>query len=348
MSKKFYLKDWHGKEQEFEQDKIFVRGENGELIQFTQGEGDKPAVVQPLEVTESGTYTAPDGVDGYSPVTVNVQGGDGGMSAGAYWSYGEYAPPNLFSQTWFMYNGELYAWTGTMANASNNYHMYKLVNGVWSQIITSGELLPLGGPISWSTIEFNGKIHMIGCEKNNHRVFDGTAITELGTLPNYIASNGAFVQDNKLKAYSYKGGIVYVWDESTDTWTAEATIGSGSYDYRYFATCGEDVYYNKSKDIYKYENGSSIKVATMPWSPTYTVAYNSCIYCVYNNSVASQGKYRSEWYKYNPATGTETFLGYGPFSGSTRFPIVLPNRLYWLVGTTGTTINIGSLHEVTE
>ena len=66
---KFYLKDWHGKEKEFTDEKIFVRGENGELIQFTKGEG---AVVQPLEVTESGTYTAPDGVDGYSPVSVNV------------------------------------------------------------------------------------------------------------------------------------------------------------------------------------------------------------------------------------------------------------------------------------
>lgn len=29
-------------------------------------------VIEPLEVTENGTYAAPDGVDGYSPVTVNV------------------------------------------------------------------------------------------------------------------------------------------------------------------------------------------------------------------------------------------------------------------------------------
>jgi hypothetical protein len=37
------------------------------------GGGVEP-VIQPLEVTENGTYTAPDGVDGYSPVTVNVAG----------------------------------------------------------------------------------------------------------------------------------------------------------------------------------------------------------------------------------------------------------------------------------
>ena len=33
---------------------------------------DTPAVVQPLEITESGTYTAPDGVDGYNPITVKI------------------------------------------------------------------------------------------------------------------------------------------------------------------------------------------------------------------------------------------------------------------------------------
>ena len=42
------------------------------------GSGDvAEPVVQPLEVTENGTYTAPEGVDGYSPVTVNVPVPDG-------------------------------------------------------------------------------------------------------------------------------------------------------------------------------------------------------------------------------------------------------------------------------
>ena len=35
-------------------------------------------VIQSLEITENGTYTAPDGVDGYSPVVVNVAGSGGG------------------------------------------------------------------------------------------------------------------------------------------------------------------------------------------------------------------------------------------------------------------------------
>jgi hypothetical protein len=43
----------------------------------TGGGGTEPAnpIIEPLSVTENGTYTAPNGVDGYSPVTVNVQGG---------------------------------------------------------------------------------------------------------------------------------------------------------------------------------------------------------------------------------------------------------------------------------
>jgi hypothetical protein len=39
--------------------------------------GAAEPVVEPLEIAENGTYTAPDGVDGYSPVTVNVPIPDG-------------------------------------------------------------------------------------------------------------------------------------------------------------------------------------------------------------------------------------------------------------------------------
>lgn len=66
----FILKDQYGKEQTFDHDKIFVQGTDGELVQFTEGTGE--AVLESLEVTENGSYTPGEGVDGFGSVTVNV------------------------------------------------------------------------------------------------------------------------------------------------------------------------------------------------------------------------------------------------------------------------------------
>ena len=60
-----------------------IRNKNGSSTAYKPSEMAKAIgdiqtssnpVIQPLSVTENGTYTAPEGVDGYSPVTVDVQG----------------------------------------------------------------------------------------------------------------------------------------------------------------------------------------------------------------------------------------------------------------------------------
>ena len=45
---------------------------------LSKGGGDIPAVIQELTVTENGTYEAPEGVDGYGPVVVEVASAGGG------------------------------------------------------------------------------------------------------------------------------------------------------------------------------------------------------------------------------------------------------------------------------
>jgi hypothetical protein len=64
---------------------ILTPANNGKVLAINNGKlearsvqwGGGGAVVQPLSVTQNGIYNPPSGVDGYSPVTVNVSGGSG-------------------------------------------------------------------------------------------------------------------------------------------------------------------------------------------------------------------------------------------------------------------------------
>ena len=69
-----------------------IRGKNGSTTTYKPSEmaaaitaisGGAEPVIEALSVTSNGTYTAPDGVDGYSPVTVNVPQ-DGGPPESAF------------------------------------------------------------------------------------------------------------------------------------------------------------------------------------------------------------------------------------------------------------------------
>ena len=69
-----------------------IRGKNGETTTYKPSEmaaaitaisGGGEPTIEALSITANGTYTAPDGVDGYSPVTVNVPQ-DGGPPDSAF------------------------------------------------------------------------------------------------------------------------------------------------------------------------------------------------------------------------------------------------------------------------
>lgn len=66
-------------------DGVIVQANNGKVLAINNGKiearsvqwGGGAPVIEALSVITNGTYTAPSGVDGYSPVTVNVSGGGG-------------------------------------------------------------------------------------------------------------------------------------------------------------------------------------------------------------------------------------------------------------------------------
>lgn len=69
------------------------------------GEPGNNAVVQPLEITENGTYTAPVGVDGYNPVSVNVGFDTEDVDFALDAINGEVVGETLYRVTFKNYNG---------------------------------------------------------------------------------------------------------------------------------------------------------------------------------------------------------------------------------------------------
>ena len=115
-----------------------IRGKNGETTTYKPSEmaaaitaisGGAEPVIEALSVTANGTYTATDGVDGYSPITVNVpQDGSPPESAFVISGNCNYRFANN-GWSWFI---ELYGNKITTENISSAQYMFdgstKLVN----------------------------------------------------------------------------------------------------------------------------------------------------------------------------------------------------------------------------
>lgn len=244
MAKEYLLKDRYGKDHTYNDETIYVRGADGELMPFTQG------TVEPLTITENGTYTAPDGVS-YNPVNVNVEpvlqdktitengeytadvgydglgkvtvevagSGGGSLPAGGYY---EQIHPNMplnFQGRHFVFKGELYLIQRT-ASSGDVCNIYKFINGEYTPVLTGVTVLY---GYACNAIEYNGVMHFIF--NSYHYVFDGTSVTEL-TRPSKEILNPAVI-DGKLYGYTTDG--FWEWDDANGTWIQRNVLKGYNY-----------------------------------------------------------------------------------------------------------------------
>ena len=152
---------------------LIVPANNGKVIAINNGKFEARSVqwgggtptIESLSVTANGTYTAPSGVDGYSPVTVNVSGGGGA-------TFSEYTPtwrssyPGVTSADGKIISDGRFAslLSKVVLDSSTNYETD--ICTVPADVIPCGYfpcVQPTNGSSSgnfWGVVQPNGKIHI--------------------------------------------------------------------------------------------------------------------------------------------------------------------------------------------
>lgn len=348
MAKEYILKDRHGKDNTFNDETIYVRGTDGDLIPFTQG------TVEPLTITENGTYAAPDGVS-YNPVTVEVTGSGGGsLPAGVYLEPMPLTGPKpTYGQRWVWFKDAIYAFVDQDTGGYSLTYVYRWDETAWT-LITEYTVRPLNYTGSQIYIEHNGKIHIFDSESTRHHVFDGTSLTSSTALPNKTYTNGAFTQNGKLKVYSYSTGTVYVWSDTDNTWATESVITTSSYQYYNFFTMDDGtVYAILNKNIYTYDGKNLTLVVSTTISSSVVMSDGKRI--LFYQSIPNSGS-QYGLYSVDLVTGGLTYFVTIPCKIASSFDIrywLYNKKFCFLSGVSNssgksTTITSFIVHEVTE
>ena len=87
-------------------------------------EGNAPAVIEAIEIKENGTYTAPEGIDGYSPITVNVPTGGGEVEPIELTGYQSYSCAGSIASTYIKLYGNTISTNG-LGNTDHLFYTYQ-------------------------------------------------------------------------------------------------------------------------------------------------------------------------------------------------------------------------------
>ena len=178
-----------------------IRGKNGSTDTYKPSEmaaaitaisGGGEPIIEALEATSNGTYTAPDGVDGYSPVTVNVPQ-DGGPPESAFVISGDCSYR-------FSYNG----WNWFIENYGNRITTNNINNASY-MFYRSGNIETIPFEINCDTTNYITARVMFGnCEQL-------TIAPKINNLM-FNSISGLFLDCHKLKT---------IPNDFCDSWTYE-------------------------------------------------------------------------------------------------------------------------------
>lgn len=259
-------------------------------------------------------------------------GGGGSLPAGVYWEQVvPYVPYNL-GNYFVTYNGKLCVFVNTQSSSSY-YVLYQFDGESYTAIsdtltITYGANCP---------IEFNGKIHMMYEAK--HNVYYNGSVTALNEFPGtcYVC----VVWNNVLYGLNYKDGLIYQWDEATDTWTDSGIKPTSKYASGYLFVHNNELYWIKDKTLSKFVDGSTVTVADIGQFATEALYMNGYLYFTPSASGVIN------LYKYDIDNNVLTNIGLIPYMGA-NFQMYGYGNSVRINGGSTTYRNHFILHEVTE
>lgn len=236
---------------------------------------------------------------------IEVGGGSGGgtLPAGLYWETLDIPLPNKYTQKWVVFNGDLYSFANSQFGNGYFQYIYKWENGSWSAPISNGGFGNWAYPNNLAYIEYNGKLHGIGGDKNSHVTFDGASVTTLNTLPSTV--NSAFVENGVLKACRSLRGDFYAWDEASDTWTSEGRIAAAAG--LSFINCGDTILATAKNKLYSYAGGTLTNL-----SAGIDLTFTSGVFFVqsgYLYSYVANDFHGPDLYRYDPILHTVELVG---------------------------------------
>ena len=184
---------------------------NGSKLTGTGGGGTPN--IQSLSVTQNGTYTASGGVDGYSPVTVNVSGG------GDPWSWMGKNPTKIstpYSEKIYLKNTGYATWTPSTTSAT---------------IVAATQSANQNVDKSYDYVGWlRGHVHLeytasaTGTAQVQEWYYDGTASLST-TSSNYTNFTAGTENSSNSTGVQYRSGIIYLTTSGANAYMTNLSLG---------------------------------------------------------------------------------------------------------------------------